>query len=260
MEVVDAVPAADAEDRLIRGLGTTETQWTNWPGLHRLSPTTADELVPLGARAVVVAPHPDDEVLSVGGMLAQLAEAGVPIRVIAVTDGTASHRGSREWPVERLVRERPGESRLALQRLGIDIEPVRLGLPDGGLQGLECLLADRLLPLLDRTDVVFTTWRRDGHPDHEATGHACAFAAARTGARLVEVPVWAWHWATPGDTRLPWSRARRLALDAEVVRRKRSAVQAFTSQLLPDASTGSGPILRATTVERAARSFEVLFL
>jgi LmbE family N-acetylglucosaminyl deacetylase len=250
----------EAGDRLIRGQGTSEAQWLGWPGLHRLDPITAGELLPSDARAVVVAPHPDDEVLAVGGLLALLARTGVPVRVIAVTDGTASHRGSIDWPVERLTRERPSESRLALHRLGIDIEPVRLGLPDGGLQGLEDLLADRLLPLLDRSDVVFTTWRRDGHPDHEATGHACAFAAIRSGARLVEVPVWAWHWAAPGDDRLPWSRARRLVLDAEAVQRKRSAVRAFTSQLQPDASTGKGPILRASTVERTARPFEVMFL
>jgi LmbE family N-acetylglucosaminyl deacetylase len=246
-------------DRTIRGQGTTEAEWHGWPGLSSVRLTSMEALVPQGARAVIVAPHPDDEVLSVGGLLAQLARAGRAVRVIAVTDGTASHRGSSEWPAERLVRERPRESRLALSRLGIETEPVRLGLPDGELQDLRELLADRLLPLLDRDDVVFTTWRQDGHPDHEATGHACAFVAARTGARLVEVPVWAWHWASPGDARMPWRRACRLPLDAETVERKRDAVRAFESQLRPDSSTGAGPILRATTVERAARPYEVLF-
>jgi LmbE family N-acetylglucosaminyl deacetylase len=254
---MDAV--AKEGDRAIRGEGTTEDQWHAWTGLRQMRTTCMETLVPVGARAVVVAPHPDDEVLAVGGLLAQLARLGGAIRVIAVTDGTASHRGSRDWPVERLVRERPGESREALHRLGVDVEPIRLGLPDGGLRGLETLLADRLLTLFDRQDVVFTTWRGDGHPDHEATGHACAFAAARIGAKLMEVPVWAWHWAAPGDQRLPWMRARRLDLDAQACRRKQSAVRAFASQLEPDASTGRPPILRATTLARAARPFEVFF-
>ena len=254
MEVVE-----QNDDRVIRGDGTSEAEWQAWTGLHHLRAITVEALVPAVARAVVVAPHPDDEVLAVGGLLAHLARRGTPIRVIAVTDGTASHRGSRDWPVERLVRERPSESREALHRLGVDIEPIRLGLPDGGLPGLESLLADRLLPLMDRNDVVFSTWRRDGHPDHEATGHACAFAAARSGARLVEVPVWAWHWAAPGDPRLPWARARRLTLDTDASRHKRRAVQAFASQLEADASTGRAPVLRPTTVERAARPFEVFF-
>jgi LmbE family N-acetylglucosaminyl deacetylase len=246
-------------DRPIRGLGTSERDWNAWPGLRQLRAATVAELVPPGARMVIVAPHPDDEVLSVGGLLALVARSGTPVCVIAVTDGTASHRGSTEWPADRLTRERPMESRNALHCLGTDVEPVRLGMPDGGLQDLRWLLSERLLPLLDRSDVIFTTWRQDGHPDHEATGHACALVAARVGARLVEVPVWAWHWAAPGDERLPWHRASRLNLDADAADRKRRAVRCFTSQLLPDASTGAGPILRATTVERAERPFEVMF-
>ncbi len=122
--------------RAIRGEGTTEIEWCRWPGLARLPAIAPQELVPQSARAVVVAPHPDDEVLSVGGLLALLADCGRPVEVIAVTDGTASHRGSTEWPVERLARTRPRESRKALHCLGLAIEPARLGLPDGGLKGL----------------------------------------------------------------------------------------------------------------------------
>jgi len=246
--------------RAIRGEGTTEAEWRGWPGLARLPAIAPHELVPANARAVVVAPHPDDEVLSVGGLLAQLAACGRPVEVIAVTNGTASHLGSTEWPVERLARARPRESLKALQCLGLAIEPVRLGLPDGGLKALRAVLAARLVSLLRPGDVVFTTWRHDGHPDHEATGEACAMAAASTGARLAEVPVWGWHWARPGDMRMPWQHAFRLPLSDEAVGRKQAAVKAFTSQLRRDASTGSGPVLRATTVQRAARPFEVIFL
>lgn len=251
---------AVAQRRAIRGEGTTEAEWSRWPGLARLPAITPQDLVPKNARAVVVAPHPDDEVLSVGGLLAQLAACGRPVEVVAVTDGTASHQGSTEWPVERLARTRPRESLKALQCLGLAIEPIRLGLPDGGLKALRAVLAARLVSLLRPGDVVFTTWRLDGHPDHEATGEACALAAASTGARLAEVPVWGWHWSRPGDVRMPWQHAFRLPLSEEAVRRKRAAVNAFTSQLRRDASTGSGPVLRATTVQRAARPFEVIFL
>ncbi|OAK58872.1 acetylglucosaminylphosphatidylinositol deacetylase [Variovorax paradoxus] len=249
------------ESRAIRGEGTTEAEWRNWPGLAGLPTVAPHDLVPAGSRAVVVAPHPDDEVLAVGGLLAQLADSGTPVEVIAVTDGTASHQGSTEWPPERLAQARPRESLRALHRLGLaGIEPTRLGMPDGGLKAQRAVLAARLVSLLRPRDVVFTTWRHDGHPDHEATGEACAMAAASAGARLVEVPVWGWHWSHPGDARMPWQHAFRLSLSEEAVRRKRAAVQAFTSQLRSDASTGSGPVLRETTVQRAARPYEVVFL
>ncbi|MET3496568.1 PIG-L deacetylase family protein [Variovorax boronicumulans] len=255
--------AADVETetgRAIRGEGTTEAEWHSWSGLAKLPVIAPQDLVPEGARAVVVAPHPDDEILSVGGLLAHLADRGRQVEVIAVTDGTASHRGSTEWPAERLARIRPRESNKALRCLGLSVEPTRLGLPDGGLKELRAVLALKLAALLRASDVVFTTWRKDGHPDHEATGEACALAAVSAGARLVEVPVWGWHWSHPGDARMPWQRAFRLPLSDDAVRRKRAAVNAFTSQLLGDASTGSGPVLRASTVQRAARPFEVIFL
>ncbi|WP_256354008.1 PIG-L deacetylase family protein [Variovorax sp. dw_308] len=249
----------DEARRIDASEGTPEHDWLPWLRSAGMPAATAGTLVPEGARAVVVAPHPDDEVLAVGGLLARLAALRRQICIIAVTDGTASHRGSTRWSALDLARIRPQESLRALRRLGVPQAPVRLGLPDGGLQALGSRLADALLPLLRPGDTLFTTWRLDGHPDHEATGAACADAAARINARMVEVPVWAWHWARPGDPRIPWPRARMLGLDADASKRKRLATQAFESQLRGDPSTGAGPVLRASTVARAARPFEVLF-
>ncbi|MEJ8813113.1 PIG-L family deacetylase [Variovorax ureilyticus] len=246
-------------DPVIRSGGTSEEAWNGWPGLTRLPRVDAETLVPDGARVIVVAPHPDDEVLMVGGLLAQLARKGIPVRVIAVTDGTASHRGSSTWTPRLLRQVRPRESRAALRCLGIVESPLRLKLEDGALSNQRGRLAERLCGLIDFRDVVFTTWHRDGHPDHEATARACASAARRRGARLVEVPVWAWNWAEPGDPRLPWRSACRLPLDSDATRRKCFAMQAYESQILPDASTGAQPVLDAVMLQRAARPFEVLF-
>ncbi|MEJ8822375.1 PIG-L family deacetylase [Variovorax humicola] len=242
--------------------GTAATDWLAWPGLAAIASTTVNELLPDGARAVVVAPHPDDEVLAVGGLLAQLAAQEREICVVAVTDGIATPVDSPHWPpaLDNRTRMRPIESRRALHRLGVAAEPVRLGFPDGSLHILRRMLAERLLPLLRPTDVVFTTWRMDGPPDHEATGHACAFAAARSGARLVETPVRAWHWAVPGDVRLPWRRARRLPLDTQALDRKRNALEAFETQLQSVPSILGDPNLCNSAVTRAAWPFEVMFM
>lgn len=249
-----------AGDRAIEGAGTPEADWLGWLARRRLPGIAPEALVPPGCRAVVVAPHPDDEVLSVGGLFEHLHRLGRDLLVVAATDGGGSHDGSSLWPPERLARERPLETLEALRRLGLSAcEVRRLGLPDGGLMRSRGVLAEHVAALLRPGDVVFTTWRFDGHPDHEATGQVCAAVTACLGATLVEVPVWAWHWAAAGDARLPWSRAHRVPLDAGTARRKAHAVDAFQSQLLPDASTGAGPILRPTTVERARRPFEVVF-
>ncbi|SFN39800.1 PIG-L deacetylase family protein [Variovorax sp. OV329] len=249
------------EDRLIGpGDGTPEAQWLGWLSDHAMQDAALDELLCGSQRVLLVAPHPDDEVLAAGGLLAMLAAHRHDPLVIAVTDGTASHPGSTEWPAERLKRERPLESLEALTCLGLAGVNLRMQLPDGGLQAAEETLSRRLEEYLHSGDMVVTTWRHDGHPDHEATGRACARACERCGARLLEAPVWAWHWAQVNDERLPWERARRLHLDARAQAGKRDAVRAFASQLAPDPSTGAGPVLRNSTVARAMRPFEVYFV
>src|SRR5438105_15586989 len=51
--------------------------------------TVSDPFGALGAgdRVMVIAPHPDDEVIATGGVLALAASRGARVRVVYVTDG-----------------------------------------------------------------------------------------------------------------------------------------------------------------------------
>lgn len=123
---------------------------------------------------------------------------------------------------------------------------------------METRLSARLAKLLNPHDIVVTTWRGDGHCDHEATGRACASAVRATGAVLVEAPIWAWHWAAPDDSRIPWQYARKVKLEEEVLSRKRRAVQAHHSQIHPDKN--SPPVLCKLTLDRLLQPFELIFI
>ncbi|WP_226929476.1 PIG-L deacetylase family protein [Janthinobacterium aquaticum] len=250
-------------ERRIEGAGTPDQLWQDWGGLAALPAISAQQLVPAGpdrARAVIVAPHPDDEVLACGGLLQLLAGLGREVLLVAVTDGDASHPGSTLWPRERLRQVRPQESAQALAALGWQ-QPAwqRLQLPDGAVQAHATLLRAMLETLLRPGDTLLTTWRLDGHPDHEACGWASAAAASSCGARLVEMPVWGWHWAAPGDARVPWHRAHRLALPPEVLARKRAALACFASQLQPDPSTGQDAIVSPAALQRLLHPYEIYF-
>ncbi|MBL7495300.1 PIG-L family deacetylase [Frankia sp. CNm7] len=218
---------------MIARSGTPEAAWQAWPDLGawpELDPPVAADV----PAALVVAPHPDDEVLGVGGLMALLRRAGVPVTVLAVTDGDASHPGSRTVTPERLVGLRAEERRAALAELGLaDVAVHRLGVPDGVAAAHERLVADEITRRLDDGMWCLATYAEDGHPDHEATGRAAAAAAARTGATLLEFPVWTWHWAVPGDARVPWHRARRVPLPAELAAAKRRAASRFVTQIMP---------------------------
>jgi LmbE family N-acetylglucosaminyl deacetylase len=252
---------APEHDRVIEGRGTPEKSWQDWGKLSALPEVDPADLVPLGGRAVVVAPHPDDEVLGTGGLLSRLSELSRNVLIVAVTDGTASHPESTEWTPDRLASVRPQETRDALQRLHLrNAQVVRLGLPDGGARQIEADLSVLLAKFLQPGDIVFTTWRYDGHPDHEAVGRATCLAANELGLPFVEVPLWTWHWASPDDSRVPWSRARRIALDAATHTRKLRAVQAFRSQTEPDKTTGQAPVLPEHVLARLTRPFEVILI
>lgn len=247
-------------DRLIAGRGTSDADWQAWPGLGYLTSISAAELVPPRRRAIIVAPHPDDEVLACGGLLQLLHAQGTHTILLAVTDGDASHPGSTLLTPAELSRLRPQETVAAMQALGVAPHILRARIGDGQISVAMDELHKLLLQLLQPGDVVFTTWRKDGHPDHEACGLAASLATRSCHARLVEMPVWSWHWALPGDRRLPWRHARRLELDADVLQRKQQAVACFQTQLHDDPSSGQPAVLPRHVLERLLHPYEIYFI
>nr|WP_315249105.1 PIG-L family deacetylase [uncultured Duganella sp.] len=267
LPVVPATPAAPtascaahAPERHIAGHGTPDADWQAWRGLAELPPITAAELVPAQRRAVIVAPHPDDEVLACGGLLQLLRAQGTQVVLLAVTDGDASHPGSTLLTAEDLSRLRPKETAAAMQALDLQPHILRARIGDGQVGANLDQLHNLLLQLLRPGDIVFTTWRQDGHPDHEACGLAGALAARANRATLIEMPVWSWHWAAPGDRRVPWQRARRLALDADILQRKQQAIACFHTQLQDDRSTGRQAILPPHVLQRLLHPYEIYFI
>ena len=77
--------------------------------------------------------------------------------------------------------------------------------------------------------------------------------------RVLEYPVWAWHWARPGDGRVPWERAVRVDLDGPTRDAKADAVACFRSQVAPvGPRPEDGPVLPPGVLAHFARDHEVL--
>ena len=234
--------------------GTDELSWAEWPAPARWAALDVEALA--RRRVVVVAAHPDDEVLGVGGLLARLARRAADLTLVWATDGEASHPGSAAALAGRLGPVRRAESAAAAERLGLRAAArVHLGLPDGGLALREDALVARLAELVGRDDVLLAPWAGDGHPDHEA----CGRAARSVAETVLEYPVWAWHWAVPDDTRVPWERARRVDLDADARDRKAAAVGCFGSQVEPiGPDPADGPVLPPRVLAHFRRRHEVV--
>lgn len=234
--------------------GTDERSWAAWPWLSTLPGAGLAGLASVRS-AVLVAAHPDDEVLGAGGLISVLAASRARLRLVAVTDGERSHRG-RASPAA-LARRRTAETGSALRALGARAaEVVRLGLPDSGLASREDELTAALSPLLAGFDLCLAPWERDKHPDHDAAGRAARRAAP---AVVYYYPVWMWHWASPADPRVPWDRALRIPLPPRAAARKRAAISCFASQT-QDRGNGLGPVLSPGVIAHFTRAMEVLFL
>ena len=245
--------------RFIEGRGTTEDAWASHGLMAALPTMTAETIVPPGRRCVVVAPHPDDEVLPCGGLLAELEKRGRAVLIVAVTDGERSHHAGSQWTAERLRKTRPAETRRALRQLGLAAPRIlRLRIPDGSVKsaGVE----QGLRGVIQAEDIIFTTWALDGHPDHEATWAGVANAAQLVGASVVQMPIWGWHWAEPDDARLPWPAAVKFPVSAGILAQKQRAIAEFQSQLERDEDTGQPPILPPTALRRFIRTWETYFL
>ena len=233
--------------------GTAESEWRSWRRLHELPVLEVDGW----PSVAVVAAHPDDEVLGVGGLLAMTAAAGARIRLVAVTDGEASHPGLDQTAADELAECRAAETVTALAELGAPVEIVRLRMPDTRLARREAELRDRLTELVAGFGVCLAPWDGDLHADHEAAGRAATGACAVAGVDLLSYPIWTWHWAHPRDSRVPWDRAVRVPLSADARRRKQVAIDCFVSQLRPR-STQRPAVLPPEVVAHFIRDQEVL--
>jgi LmbE family N-acetylglucosaminyl deacetylase len=245
------------ERRIIKGAGTDERAWRESEVITNLPSFDVAEWNERYQRIWLLAPHPDDEVLALGGSLACLADIHADLRIVSITDGEASHADSTHWTRERLAQTRPIELRRALEAMNVDVQVQRLGIPDGHVGAHREELLKTLADVVDEHDLVLATCRFDGHPDHEACGEVADLVGQLTGATVYEYPVWMWHWASPGETTIPWSRARCLPISKKIVGRKRRAIAQFSSQLRPDGDRE--PVLPARFLPRFLRPFEVVF-
>ncbi|HEV8610420.1 MAG TPA: PIG-L family deacetylase [Thermoanaerobaculia bacterium] len=132
-----------------------------------------DELIPYepsdlaAGKVLVLAAHPDDEVLGAGGFLALCGERGSSVRIWIATDGTA-----QEGPDAKDAaygERRREESRRAARALGVD-PPLFAGLSDRTLDSevgpLARAVAEQIADF--EPDLVLCPSPAEIHPDHRA--------------------------------------------------------------------------------------------
>ena len=197
-------------------------------------------------RLCVLSPHPDDECLAAGGLLARAAARGARVRVLFASDGDdavwiqrAHERRWRVGPADRLRfgTLRRAEARAAMGRLGIDPADLRfLGFPDQGLTPALLRGGEQVVERLARElgafepTLLVVPSASDLHPDHSALAVLVRLALDRAPRGSAEARVVAYriHRRGPPATR---AEERSLWLDEREQRAKRDAIGRYASQL-----------------------------
>jgi LmbE family N-acetylglucosaminyl deacetylase len=203
--------------------------------LRRVQTATTVQKLSADRPVLVLSPHPDDESLGCGALLAAaFAQKGA--HVVCMTDGGASHPASLCWPPARLAALRSAELEQAVRALGGGARDITsFGLPDSGLAALGadfdrlaatvCALAAKIA-----ATSLFAPAPTDGHSDHSATAAIAGLAARRAGMRLFYYPVWSRWDDQVFRRRLSYRTEFRLAANGWAAAKER-AIRSHRSQL-----------------------------
>jgi|HubBroStandDraft_1064217.scaffolds.fasta_scaffold42608_1 LmbE family N-acetylglucosaminyl deacetylase len=134
-------------------------------------------------QVLVIAPHPDDEVLGCGGSIAKLTAAGAQVQVSYLTSG---EQGSGEVPAGELGLLREREARAAVSVLGVDPDGLSfLRISDGAIDPRCLAQAEAVMRLVRevRPVLVYLPHEHDGSFDHQAAHQLAIRAVDMAGSR-----------------------------------------------------------------------------
>jgi N-acetylglucosamine malate deacetylase 1 len=221
-------------------------------------------------RALIFAPHQDDETFGCGGLIALKCSQDVPVKVVFLTDGSQSHgsqskAGTQAHQPHILKRRQEAEAALAI----LGVPPTRthfLNFQDGSLSRLNSEhrrdSVERLAELLQDfvPEEVYLPHHQDRHPDHEAT-YTLVIEALQLAGLCEQVAVWQypiWYfWDAPLGFNLRRPKLNGIyGLSIDAVREQKQRAMAVYASQTGDAQFG---VLPPGFLEQFIGSFELFF-
>ena len=186
---------------------------------------------------LILAAHPDDEVLGCGGTIAKLADEGVIVHVAFLADGVFSRAGGQSTQQIELISRRTAAHK-ACEILGV--QSVSFGdFPDNRMDAvalLEITQAVEMLIAKYQPDTVFSHHAGDVNIDHQRLHDAVVTACRPQKGHPVktllcfEVPS-STEWQLPGSA--PFFAPNWFVDISGTIERKLAALDAYNAELRP---------------------------
>lgn len=205
-------------------------------------------------KVLVIAPHPDDEVLGCGGTIARLINDGCPVTIAIVTKGMAPQFS------EEFVRQIRDETRASHSLLGVN-DTRYLDLPAAALDMVPASDLNAAMNGLVhdvQPDTIFVPFVGDIHTDHQLTFLA-AMVASRPRDLRAPRRIYAYetlsetNWYAPGIT--PAFIPNVFIDISQTIEKKLDAFRCFASQVREFPDERSIEAIRALAIMRGASMY-----
>lgn len=214
------------------------------------------------SKALIISPHPDDEVFGCGGLMQSLVQAGKQVEVIIMSKGEAVHRPCCPNEENNIVQTRTGLTDAANGVLGIVPEQIhRLDFPDGGFSSVKedddmvKALSD-LVREIAPTEV-FIPHPYENSPDHVAATRLAEQVLRNHIGKVFYYCVWTWyHMPIYKILKLKYRNARLLRVANRDAKNK--AIDIYINNSAPCGVSYSGDLPRPL-LHAARWKYELFF-
>lgn len=193
------------------------------------------------ADSVIIAPHPDDEVIGCAGLIQELVKRGTPPHVIVMTGGEGAHRGCCELEKSEIIVERRKLTMEVAKTLGLSESYICfLDYPDEYI-AQNCSETEKLKEILIRLSpkAIFIPHWGEGMPDHIQTAEIIKDLMKDTQISIYEYCVWMWYYNV---WNLDYKNSYIVKMNKTMHERKLRAIEQYITPLAPCGKPWSGEL------------------
>lgn len=185
-------------------------------------------------KILIIAAHPDDEILGCGATIARMTAEGAEAYTLILGEGITSRDDSRNAEIHKSeLAELESHIYKANEIIGVR-ECFAAGLPDNRFDSLDLLDVVKIIEKyknIIKPDIIFTHFENDLNIDHSVTARAVQTATRPMQGEIVK-EIYAFEVLSSTEWRYPQSFSPNVFVDvSEYIEKKVEAMKVYTTEL-----------------------------